>query len=249
MMNSMNVRQQLMEKGYVVLYKAASDEFVNNIRSVARYDELPWSNGIWDGETVDTQRTRAVLPDELSRVLSTLFRCHYLMFFPLSTANEWSVVKTIAGAPNQPVRRDFPPPQAGVDAMDLTAIPAELLVATQDDTGIHGFGWNRLVAVRSKADAIHLYKGDIILFRGDFVHAPAGYDINNICAHCYLDTPFYQRGHEGSDRRLVPVIDDISAVDDLFCYVHNYHFVATGTNSLRKHLNRFHSFFFARPRA
>ncbi|KAG7388068.1 hypothetical protein PHYPSEUDO_013187 [Phytophthora pseudosyringae] len=54
-MNSMNVRQQLMERGYVVLYKAVSDEFVNNIRSLARYDELSWSNGIWDGKAADTQ--------------------------------------------------------------------------------------------------------------------------------------------------------------------------------------------------
>ncbi|KAG7379236.1 hypothetical protein PHYPSEUDO_008862 [Phytophthora pseudosyringae] len=158
-------------------------------------------------------------------------------------------MKTIAGAPNQPVRRDFPPPQAGVDAVDLTAIPAELLVATQDDTVIHRFGWNRLVAQRSNSDAIRLDKGDIIMFHGDFLHAPAGYDINNICAHCYLDTPFYLRGHEGSDRQLVPVTDDMSAVDDMFCYVHNCHFVATGTDPLRKHIHRFHSFFFARPRA
>ncbi|KAG7380850.1 hypothetical protein PHYPSEUDO_006743 [Phytophthora pseudosyringae] len=124
----------------------------HNVRSVARYDELSWSNGIWDGEAVDTQRTRAVLPDELSRVLSASFRRHYLTFFPQSTSNEWSIVKTIAGAPNQPVRCDFPPPQAGVDAVDLTAIPAELLVATQDDTVIHWFGWNRLVALPSYSE-------------------------------------------------------------------------------------------------
>ncbi|KAL3656482.1 hypothetical protein V7S43_018629 [Phytophthora oleae] len=241
----MNARQQLMEPGYVILYKAVPDEFTNNLRSVARYDELSWSDGIWDGEAVDMQRTRAKLPDELSRVLSTLFRCHYLIFSPQSTANEWSIVKTIAGAPNQSVRRDFPPPQAGTDAVDLAAIPAELLVATQDDTVIHEFGWNRLVALRSNSDAIRLDKGDIIMFRGDFMHALAGFDINNICAHCYLDTLFYL---EGSDRKLAPVIDDMSAIDDLFCYIYNCHFVASGTNSLRKHLNRFHNFFFARPR-
>ncbi|ETL87867.1 hypothetical protein L917_13016, partial [Phytophthora nicotianae] len=54
----------------------------------------------------------------------------------------WSVVKTIAGDSNQPVRHDFPPPLAGVGAVDLAALPAELLLATQDDTAIFGFGYD-----------------------------------------------------------------------------------------------------------
>ncbi|ETP10872.1 hypothetical protein F441_13571, partial [Phytophthora nicotianae CJ01A1] len=91
---------------------------------------------------IDKQSTRVVLPDELSRSLSTLFRRHYLTIFPQTTANEWRVVKTIAGDSNQPVRHDFPPPLAGVGAVDLAALPAELLLATQDDTAIYGFGYD-----------------------------------------------------------------------------------------------------------
>ncbi|KAL3668975.1 hypothetical protein V7S43_006263 [Phytophthora oleae] len=80
-MNAMNARQQLANQGYIILYNAVPDEFVNNLRSASRNDGLAWNNGIWDGEAFDTFRTRALLPDALSRVITMAFRRHYLTFF------------------------------------------------------------------------------------------------------------------------------------------------------------------------
>ncbi|KAL3661184.1 hypothetical protein V7S43_013791 [Phytophthora oleae] len=94
-MNIMNARQYLAEKGYIVLYKAVSDEDVNELRSIARSDgrkivQLHWNNATWNGEAFDTLRPRALLPKQISRELTISFRRHYLTFFPHTTASEWS---------------------------------------------------------------------------------------------------------------------------------------------------------------
>jgi hypothetical protein len=101
----MNARQQLANQGQVVLYNAVPDDFVDNLRAAARNDGFAWNNGTWDGEAFDTFRTRAVLPDALSRVLSATFRRHYMTFFPHTNNTEWSMLRTAAGARDSPVRR------------------------------------------------------------------------------------------------------------------------------------------------
>jgi hypothetical protein len=171
-----------------------------------------------------------------------------MTFFPHTNNTEWSMLRTAAGARDSPVRRDFAPPEADIHAADLNALPGLLLVATQDDTVLYGYGWNSMVAFRTNAQTIVLNKGDMMLMRGDYMYSPAGYDTNNLVLHGYLDTEFYLREYEGTEPQLVAVIDDTSDVDDLFCYVPNCPFVASGATSLRKHLRRFHGFAFGRPR-
>ncbi|KAL3667535.1 hypothetical protein V7S43_007090 [Phytophthora oleae] len=162
-------------------------------------------------------------------------------------ATEWSLLKTHAGALDQPVRRDFPPPLPDMNAADVQGVLGVLLLATKDDTVIYGYGWNRLVALHSNVETIRLNKGDMFLFRGDFIYSPAGYLTSNLFVHGFLDSPFYPRNIGINEPLLVAVIDDQSIFDDLFCFVHNCDFVATGAMSLRRHLNRCCSFVFGGP--
>jgi hypothetical protein len=110
-----------------------------------------------------------------------------------SSATEWTLLRTFAGATDSPVRRDYPPPN--VHAAELGALPGVLLVATQDDTILYGYGWNRLVALRSNThthkEMIRLNKVEMIMRRGDFIYATAGSESNNLVLHAYLDTPQY----------------------------------------------------------
>jgi hypothetical protein len=50
----MNARQELLERGYVILYNAVSDETVDNLRAAARHDDLDWNDGTWNGEAFDS---------------------------------------------------------------------------------------------------------------------------------------------------------------------------------------------------
>jgi hypothetical protein len=248
-MVTMNARGRLAQEGTLTFFNAVSDEFVNNLRSVARHDELPFSNGMWNGEAFDPLRVKAPLPDSICRVLEVTFERHIMTFFPHTVATEWSALRTIAGAVDSPVRRDFPPPLPDIHAAELSSVPGELLIETQYNTILYGYGWNHLVALRSNLQIIRLNKGDMILLRGDFIYATAGYETNNLIVHAYLDTPNYQRDEEGSDPHLVAVVDDVTVADESpFCYVHNCPFVASGVTSLRRHFNRYHSFFFGQPR-
>ncbi|KAL3669149.1 hypothetical protein V7S43_005533 [Phytophthora oleae] len=76
--------------------------------------------------------------------MSPLFK---RMVFTFERATEWSLLKTHAGAPDQPVRRDFPPPLPDMNTADVQGVPGVLLLVTKDDTVIYGYGWNRLVAL------------------------------------------------------------------------------------------------------
>ncbi|KAE9279446.1 hypothetical protein PR003_g28232 [Phytophthora rubi] len=94
------------------------------------------------------------------------------------------------------------------------------------------------LALRSNRRLLDLNKGDIVLFRGDFILASVGYDTNNICLHAYLDSPFYDRPDDHHPT-VVPEIDDSRGIDDPFCIVWNCTFKGTPL-SLRRHLNRYH---------
>jgi len=61
-MNVMNARRVLGETGFITLYRAAEDDFIDNLRSTARHVDLLWNNGSWNGEAFDPLRIRARLP-------------------------------------------------------------------------------------------------------------------------------------------------------------------------------------------
>ncbi|KAE9265245.1 hypothetical protein PR003_g32520 [Phytophthora rubi] len=103
---------------------------------------------------------------------------------------------TPTGTEDQPPRREFLTVPLGADIMNTTALPGSIVVATNDDTCYYACGWNERFALRSNRKLLELSKGDVVLFRGDFILAPVGYDTNNICLHAYLDSPFYERPHD-----------------------------------------------------
>ncbi|KAF1779728.1 hypothetical protein GQ600_26444 [Phytophthora cactorum] len=44
-----------------------------------------------------------------------------------------------------------------------------------------------------RREAIRLNKGDILMFRGDFIYPTVGYSSPNVCLHAYLGVPGYER--------------------------------------------------------
>jgi hypothetical protein len=148
-MNVMNARRVLGETGFITLYRAVEDDFIANLRSTDRHVDLFWNDGSWNGEAFDPLRIRARLPAPIYRALEAKFDRHYMTFFAHSLATEWTLLRTFAGAAESSVRRDFSPPLPDVHTAELSALPAVLLFATQDDTILYGYGWNRLVATRN----------------------------------------------------------------------------------------------------
>ncbi|KAF1786046.1 hypothetical protein GQ600_13277 [Phytophthora cactorum] len=135
----------------------------------------------------------------------------------------------MGGAQDQPVYREFAPPPTKVASANVCSVP-----------GNH-------VVLRSTQQIIELNKGDVLLSGGDFAFAAAGNSAYHVCVHGYIDTSPYSRPRFPQPE-MVSFVDDTPEVDDFFCFVCNCPFRTTDPDTLRKHLNRYHRFFFNRSR-
>ncbi|KAE8966334.1 hypothetical protein PR001_g28342 [Phytophthora rubi] len=232
----MQVREIFATKSYVIFDGAVHDNMINVWRSIARQTD-GWFDEEVNDMTEEQVRVKAAVPDQDAREMSRLLKRFYRTFFPTASAHNWHFNKTPADTEDQPPRREFLTVPLGADIMDTSALPGSIVVATNDDTCFYAYGWNERLALRSTRRLLELNKGDIVLFRGDFILAPVGYDSNNICLHAYLDSPFYDRSDDHCPT-VVPEIDDTRGIDDPFCIVRNCTFKATPL-SLRR-LNRYH---------
>jgi hypothetical protein len=233
----MQVRERFATKGYVIFYAAVHNDTINAWRSIARQADDWFSDEVND-MIWEEARVKAAVPDQEARGMSRLLKRFYRTFFPTARAHDWHFIKTPAGTEDQPARREFLTVPPGADIMDTSALPGSMVVATEDDTCFYAYGWNERYALRSNRELLELSKGDIVLFRGDFILAPVGYDSTNICLHAYLDSPTSDRPGDHHPT-VVAAIDDTRTVQDPFCIVWNCNFNGTPL-SLRRHLNRYH---------
>ncbi|KAG6972159.1 hypothetical protein JG688_00004117 [Phytophthora aleatoria] len=188
---------------------------------------------------------QAILPDQETSNLSADLKRFYKTCSRDAEANDWRYLKTVAGSKDQPVRRDFPPSSDTSKLTNPCSVPGSIVIVLQDNTSISGFGWNAQIAMRSEREAIRLNKGDILMFRGDFIYPAVGYSRPNVCLHAYLGVPGYERD-EFHQPQLVPYINNDVYIckqdDDRFCFAWRCEYVRTGAHCVRKHLNQFHGF-------
>jgi hypothetical protein len=82
------------------------------------------------------------------------------------------------------------------------------LLAVEPNTKIHFCGWNWYVSdLEDKAaiKTVTLNAGDVVLFRGDTIHAGAAYEKTNIRVHTYLCP---ESMDIEPDTHIVPVLQD-----------------------------------------
>jgi len=83
--------------------------------------------------------------------------------------------------------------------LSTETVPVNVLVALQDSTTLEVWPEShRLISSMVKSEKLgkddcfsqtrlSLSRGDVLLFRGDLVHAGSAYDDNNVRLHCYMD--------------------------------------------------------------
>ncbi|KAL3657084.1 hypothetical protein V7S43_017997 [Phytophthora oleae] len=117
------------------------------------------------------------------------------------------------------MHRNFAFPIYNPNPVDAAGIPRSLIVATQDDTLVYGYGWNHQVALESNKVTIKLRKGASYFYEG------------------ILST------------HLIPLYDDNppSATDDCHCYVWGYQYIGRSSRALTKHQSSYHNFVTQNP--
>ena len=68
------------------------------------------------------------------------------------------------------------------------------ILALEDDTKLIGLEFNEETKTYTEV-RIHLNAGDLVIFRGDFVHAGGSYNKPNLRLHWYLDHVVMSRIH------------------------------------------------------
>jgi hypothetical protein len=242
---AMQALRKFVSEGKIILRAALSEVLVDEMRSLARHGNFIWTSDWISGLLEDDARVEADIPDQHARNLTVILWIFIKTLFPEAEAQDWQFIKTLAGSTDCIGRREFETDLSQV--MNVCAIPGSILVATENDTFVYGYGWNVSMALTSNKKLITLNKGGILMCRGDYIYAPAGYQSNRVVLHAFLDMPTFERP-AGHQPHLVMEYDDTVAQDNMFCFVWKCPFKTSGETSLRKHLNRFHGFRFNQGR-
>ncbi len=127
-----------------------------------------------------------------------------LSFFPNLYAKDWVVIKSLPGCKAQAAHIDYPPPNGPIH---IKQVPINVIVALEPNTLLnvwpksHELICREYKFIQDSNDSIDpdpsmypihmttlkMKPGDILLFRGDLVHAGSKYDVVNNRMHCFLD--------------------------------------------------------------
>lgn len=85
------------------------------------------------------------------------------------------------------MHKDFPTFETVRARLKKSLVPASVIMVLMDDTLLHVYpGCFGATVERSKRQTLQLKQGEVIIFRGDLVHAGAKYADTNIRLHCYI---------------------------------------------------------------
>lgn len=105
----------------------------------------------------------------------------------------WSVLQSRPGCAEQRPHTDYDVEDPGFQAaMAAGSPPFGVLTALEPGTHLVTYGL-RGSATREDRQDVCLEPGDVLVFRGDVVHAGAAYDSDNVRLHAYLDSNMVER--------------------------------------------------------
>ncbi|KAJ0392032.1 hypothetical protein P43SY_007294 [Pythium insidiosum] len=164
--------ERALTKGYIVFQDTIPTPLAG---SLLNDDNKGWQN-IFLGLDVERQcmvyddyrqqrELTTVQQDDLQATLQPIWR----LIYPDHSADTWVALRSLPGGCEQSPHLDFPPLMR--KTIDSSETPVGLLLALQPNTMFISFGWNRYFAQKSDREEIHLNPGDLLLFRGDLIHA------------------------------------------------------------------------------
>lgn len=110
------------------------------------------------------------------------FYIHSLLCHENYIFSKWVILSSLPESKRQPAHIDFVPKGdfTEYESCPDEEFPLAILCSLMNETKLN-------VWIDGKEQIIEMKKGDLLFFRGDFVHAGSAYDERNIRLHCYAD--------------------------------------------------------------
>lgn len=195
---------ELYENGYMVLksHVYIPDKIIRSLLGFSDADGGAIFNHNEISQENDLKRRQYFIkPDayQTKKFMDSLDR-NLRHIFPSLYPNDWVILEAKPGCKPQAAHTDYFPP---VCPLEIHEIPINVLIALQKNTSLNVWPKShKLVSTEYLGDDVRRYDndikpihkkvikmepGDMLLFRGDLVHAGAGYSELNFRMHCYLD--------------------------------------------------------------
>ena len=186
-----------------VLKSALTDEVRDYFRNFAENDddaELIFNDSVMGG---DQKRSQAFLKstDEQFNVLEQKLGAFLKGYFPNHNPTDYVVLLSRARCSEQLPHTDITQEDLQNVTDDLEEMPLGCIISLSDNTTLDvwpgAFGktfWKcDNNSQKYRWDRIDLDVGDVVVFRGDLVHAGSAYRNENVRLHCFLDHPCVKR--------------------------------------------------------
>ena len=139
-------------------------------------------------------------------VSSTLRR-----MYPGHRANSMVTLRSEPGCADQKMHTDYPP--TSNENLDIDT-PLACIVAIEDETFLDV--WPEAIRFDTTKQYFHkrieLNRGDVLIFRGDLVHAGASFNELNVRVHCYLDPVGVERNKFGDGSEVTHYVDHLENI-------------------------------------
>ncbi|KAE9118988.1 hypothetical protein PF005_g9009 [Phytophthora fragariae] len=175
-----------MVKGYTVLHslsKRLQKRPRKEIQRMFKEERDSFHPVFRDAGVEDAFRLQAPLCHRLGEELKAELDPFFKSYFPEASVRDVVVLWSKPGEGDQTAHRDYSTPNTdGYNVSDYTQLPGSLLVCLNERIRVLAFGWNRLATDVNEAAMVTLEPGEIMIWRGDFIHAGTGYAENNVRA-------------------------------------------------------------------
>jgi len=206
-------------QGYQIYKKAFvhSDEFLNEIKTQSEgckaiFNYNSNNNEDYKRKMRNLCKSRKIVSSFVENVTDKLKE-----IAPTLEPNEWVILKSLPGCQAQAAHTDYIPDDRFKKTTDET-MPLLAIISLMNGTKIdvwpnsihlitqapllEGFHYKKpntphqLIGGYNLTKKVeYLNKGDMLVFRGDLIHAGSAYDEENIRIHVYLDSPIVSHMH------------------------------------------------------
>jgi len=119
------------------------------------------------------------------------------LYTPLSAVHDVVILESLAGCQQQQYHTDYDLKELQQLQHPQQDMPLGVLIALEDHTKLMVKGLARPTAAgslsRRPGYAVNLDQGDVLIFRGDLIHAGSAYAHRNIRLHTFIDSDQVQR--------------------------------------------------------